>query len=384
MAIPTSIPCHICSGSLREWDAYGSLARVTSDCKAWPAGGRLGACLRCGTVQKVVDDRWQDEIERIYAAYTIYFQAGGAEQTVFVGNGAPPVLRSDRLVAELTRHAVLPAQGRLLDVGCGNGAFLRAFSAARSDWTLRGTELSDTNRSVIEAIPGVEALHTGALEDTPGLFSLISLIHVLEHIRDPRALLATVATKLAPGGVLFVEVPNAARNPFDLLIADHATHFTPESVTALLEDAGFAVTMCSTDWVTKEISLIGTRADGQTEAVRRPSPDAGFGLEWLLRVRDAARRAQTEAAARPFGIFGSSIAATWLAQEVGGAMAFFADEDPARRGGTFMGRPILTPSEVPDGAVVFVGIGGGTAADIASRLVRERPSVTWIPSPPLA
>ena len=59
---------------------------------------------------------------------------------------------------------------------------------------------------------------------------------------------------------------------------------------------------------------------------------------------------------------GSSIAAAWLAQEVGG-VAFFADEDESRHGNALMDRPILSLAEVPRGATVFIPM---------SRMVAER------------
>ena len=91
--------CHVClKGRLRELSGYPLLTRVTSDCKPWPAGGRLGVCARCGSVQKYVDEQWQSEIAKIYSDYTIYFQAGGAEQAVFLGDAAAPVTRSEWLV----------------------------------------------------------------------------------------------------------------------------------------------------------------------------------------------------------------------------------------------------------------------------------------------
>lgn len=376
--------CHICvTGDVRELPQYALLARVTSDFKSWPAGGRLGVCAYCGSVQKFVDEQWKSEIASIYADYTIYFQAGGAEQAVFLGDTAQPVTRSEWLVQQVIAHASLPATGRLLDIGCGNGALLRAFSRAMPGWTLAGTELSDATRAMVERVPRVEALYTGPLQETPGQFDMISLVHVLEHISHPLELLAAVAGKLKPGGILFIEIPDAERNPFDLLIADHVSHFTPATVTALLEAAGYSIAKLSQSWVVKEISAVATYAGNHAGHVVQPSRGATAGLDWLLAASAAARRARAEAAGRPFGLFGSSIAATWLANEVECGMEFFVDEDPSRQGQQFMGRSILGPSQVPSGSVVFVGVGGGMAEHVARRLSRNAPSVSWIPAPPL-
>ena len=376
--------CHVCTtGEVRELPGYASLPRVTSDCKPWPPGGQLGVCERCGSVQKIIDQQWRADIARIYQDYTIYFQASGAEQAVFVGDAAQLMSRSDRLVSQVIAHVQLPATGRLLDIGCGNGAFLGAFSNAMAEWTLAGTELSDTNKATVEAIRGVEALYTCGLEETPGCFGMISLVHVLEHIAGPAELLRIVAAKLQPGGTLFVEVPNAARNPFDLMIADHATHFTAASLTMLLESAGFSITTLSEEWVSKEISVIATKSPVSSTATGAANDAATNSLEWLVATRAAARALRARANGKPFGLFGSSIAATWLAQGVDRGMDFFVDEDVHRHGVHFFDRPVLSPDDVPAGGVVFVGIGGGAAERVAVRLSRTHPAVSWMAAPPL-
>ena len=304
-------------------------------------------------------------------------------KAVFLGDAAAPVTRSEWLVQQVVGHAALPATGRLLDVGCGNGAFLRAFSKAMPGWRLAGTELSEATRAIVERIPRVEAFYTGALQETPGQFDMISLVHVLEHISHPLELLATVSGKLKPGGFVFIEVPDAERNPFDLLIVDHVSHFTRTTLTDLFEAAGYSIAASSQSWVAKEISAVITHVGNHVDSGVHPSADLTAGLEWLRTARTAAGCARAEADGRPFGIFGSSVAATWLAHEVDCAMHFFVDEDPNRQGRHFMGRRVLSPSQVPAGSVVFVGIGGGVAEDVAWRLSQTTPSVSWIPTPPL-
>jgi SAM-dependent methyltransferase len=377
------LTCHLClAGEVRELPEYASLTRVTSDCKPWPAGGHLGVCARCGTVQKFVDAQWTSEIRRIYSDYTIYFQAGGAEQAVFLGDTAEPTTRSQWLVDNVIRLAKLGPTGRLLDIGCGNGAFLQAFSNAMPGWRLVGTELSDSTRAMVEKIPGVEMLHTAALTDVPGRFDVIALVHVLEHIARPLDLLATAREKLNPGGVLFVQVPDGGKNAFDLLIADHVSHFTPHTARALLDRAGYQVFTNGQPWVAKEISMLASFAGETSEPVPpRAERDVERVIDWLLETRAAAWRTRDENRGQ-FGLFGSSIAATWLAHELACGVAFFVDEDPSRHHQRFMGQIVLAPGEVPAGSSVYVGIGGGVAEQVAGRLSKSYPMVRWVPSPP--
>jgi hypothetical protein len=81
-------------------------------------------------------------------------------------------------------------------------------------------------------------------------------------------------------------------------------------------------------------------------------------------VADHARRCHSQ---QPLGIFGTSIAGAWLFGELGGAVRFFVDEDPARVGGTYMGLPIYHPLAVPAGSHVFIGLAPGVAEQVAFR-----------------
>lgn len=247
MPTQDTMTCGICGlGLLEELQGYRSMRRVTSDCRPWPAGGRLGLCNSCGAVQKPADDAFIAEIEDIYRSYAIYHQGGGAEQAVFEqavfeqATGSP-LARSAQLLKAFTASTALNAKGRMLDVGCGNGAMLKAFGDVAPSWMKAGTEFDAKYCREIEAIPRTEPLHVGGLEGVQGVFDLVTMIHVLEHVLDPLDALRTIRGKLKPDGVLLVEVPNHQKNPFELLIADHRTHFSTNSLARLLRLSGYDV-----------------------------------------------------------------------------------------------------------------------------------------------
>ncbi len=365
--------CVCCWTALSEVIAYRSFRRVTSDCRPWPAGGRLAVCARCGCVQGIPDETFVREINAIYTSYAIYHQSQGEEQTAFdtcTGAAAP---RSRRLLSRFLERVKLPMTGRMLDVGCGNGATLKAFSHIRPAWSLVGTELNEKYRSDVEAIAGQDGFYTSALEAVPGDFDLISMIHVIEHVVNPLELLKGLRSKLRPGARLLVEVPSYRQNPFELLIADHRTHFDAPSLSLLLERAGYAVEVVAEDWVAKELSVVGrVNGGGTTSSARSTSASVDCGslepkLLWLASVVAAWR---SLAASRPIGIFGTSIAATWLASELEGAAAFFVDEDEARIGKQFMRRPILHPRQLIEGSEVFLALPTNLAESVAHRLQR--------------
>ena len=89
-------------------------------------------------------------------------------------------------------------------------------------------------------------------------------------------------------------------------------------------------------------------------------------IRWLQRQIAVARRLSADS--RSFGIFGSSMAASWLAGEVGARFDFFLDEDRRRLGKTHMGRPIVGVDSIPAGAAIFIPLAPNVAAKVAARL----------------
>lgn len=346
---------------------FSQLRRVTSDCRPWSAGGRLGACEACATVQTGVDAQWQAECRDIYQSYAIYAQGGGAEQRVFDSSSGASASRSDQLLERLVEVADISGQGRLIDIGCGNGGFLRSFSRRHPGWRLSGSEFDEKHRASIERIPGFENFHSGDVKDLPGEFDIVSLIHVLEHIEAPRKFLESARSKLKPGGLLIVELPAFRQNPFELLIADHATHFEPVTIEKLLADAGFRSLHVTGEWIPKELSVVARALPPIAERMPPAQEDhLRAALRWLDAVRcDALNVAQRSPR---FGIFGTSIAATWLFSELEGKAGFFVDEDRDRVGGKHLDLPIYQASDVPDDSDVYVVLPPKISTMVAARL----------------
>lgn len=360
--------CLVCASSaLEPIESFSALPRVTSDCKPWPAGGQLAVCGACGMIQKLPTAAWFAEIGRIYGAYEIYHLSKGVEQPVFSAIGAP-VPRSQVLVRfALDRFARHGAAGKLIDIGCGNGAAIADFSARLPGWTFDGHELSDHNLDRLRQIRGFRKLHLGSTAQVADRYDVVTLIHSLEHMAEPGNAVAEAVRLMTADGTLFIEVPNAEASHFDVLVADHLCHFTPSTLAGLAASRGIAIDVLRTDVVPKEVSLIGRRGTGTSTAA---DPAAGRDLarrtvSWLESVLDAARAASRAA---NFGLFGSSVSAMWLYGALRERVAFFVDEDKARAGSAYEGRPVLPPAQIPDGATVFVPLVESVATPLLERL----------------
>lgn len=365
--------CKICGSPLSEVLGFSALPRVTSDCKPWPPGGRLSVCTGCGAVQKYDDDAWQSEAQAIYRDYEIYHQSAGKEQGVFDPATGAPSPRSERVARHLDTRLGLPEAGSLLDVGCGSGVTLTAFSRVKQGWALYGYDLDERRLPLLGALANFRRLYTGDSADIPGEYSVVSLIHATEHIPDPLAALRALAPRLQRDGRLLIQVPNYLLNPFDLAVADHLLHFSLATLVKLVETAGYPVELASDSVVPKELTLTalrpGTAPAAAPAAARDESPAAILQratrqVAWLQAVITRARELAAEG---PLGIFGTSIAGAWIYGALGDEIAFFVDEDPNRVGRSFMGRPVKALADVDEKAAVYIPLAPTVAQNIWER-----------------
>jgi 2-polyprenyl-3-methyl-5-hydroxy-6-metoxy-1,4-benzoquinol methylase len=138
--------------------------------------------------------------------------------------------------------------GRILDVGCGAGFFLRALDPASFD--RYGVEISPQAAKSAERSLGPGGVFTGTLIDagfSESTFDVVTLWSTLEHTDQPRANLIEVRRILKPGGTLIVQMPNIASLQarlfrgkwFALDAPRHRYHFSPDTLAALLAATGF-------------------------------------------------------------------------------------------------------------------------------------------------
>ena len=118
---------------------------------------------------------------------------------------APPIrLKRDRMARQL----LLERRGvRLLDIGCGNGAFVGL--ALKWGWDAEGLE-PDPDAASAGRAKGLP-ITMGSLPNTDyaeASFAAVTMSHSIEHLHDPIACLREVRRILQPGGVLWIATPN--------------------------------------------------------------------------------------------------------------------------------------------------------------------------------
>ena len=143
-----------------------------------------------------------------------------------------------------------PEPGRVLDVGCNAGELLELFRDA--GWSVAGVEASPGPAAYARKKLGAPIWQGSAEDVIPEgeTFDLITMTHVLEHVKRPGALLDRLRRALRPGGAILIEVPNADDALLDLFggyyrplcPGDHVSFFDEPSLRRLLGERGFSVT----------------------------------------------------------------------------------------------------------------------------------------------
>jgi 2-polyprenyl-3-methyl-5-hydroxy-6-metoxy-1,4-benzoquinol methylase len=185
------------------------------------------------------------------------------------------VERFGRERIRLMSGQVRAAAPRYLDVGCSTGFVVEA--ARDAGWRATGIDL---NPSAVEfgRSRGLD-VRAVALEDAgfaPGSFDAVSLFDVLEHLLDPVRTLRACIDLLAPGGIVFLYVPNydsasrmlMGRDAHFIWPTHHLNYYTPATLRDLMARQGLQTEYVATEgldivdylWYRREVQ--GQHDDG--------------------------------------------------------------------------------------------------------------------------
>jgi len=137
----------------------------------------------------------------------------------------------------------------LLDVGCGGGTLLgllkqRGFRAMGVDFSPEAAKVAEEENGVRVV---VGSLGEAAFPDQS--FDIVTLFHVMEHVTNPRDVLAEVLRILRPNGAIVLQVPNIDSWQFRLFgakwygldIPRHVIDYSRDAILKLLVNAGFVI-----------------------------------------------------------------------------------------------------------------------------------------------
>lgn len=236
------ISCPVCGGT-RRVKIYDATLPPDSDKSSKPpppysAHYQINRCAGCGLV-------YSSPIMDAEGVTILYRDA--SETNVLPGEER----NVERTMEGYYRLAAphLPGRQRILDVGCDMGFLLKA--AEKDGFAeLYGVEPNPIARALAEQIPGAQISHRfyESADYPPDYFDLLTLIHVLDHLVDPRITLASVRRNLRPGGITVAVVHNLRSmlgrvlgERFPVFNLYHHFFFDKSSLSELFRRHGFEV-----------------------------------------------------------------------------------------------------------------------------------------------
>ncbi|MDP2209410.1 MAG: class I SAM-dependent methyltransferase [Bacteroidota bacterium] len=228
--------CGICGSELRvpKFTAYDRNFNTT---------GRVFKIIECHTCGVSQTLPLPDLTELIQYYPHIYYPTGSTSEMYYKNH----IERFQ--VDKLKKIQTYSQTGRLLDIGCGVGHFIR--TALNQGYVAEGVEFSEAAAAVGREQWNLKIVSGDFLsnEFKPESFDIITLWQVLEHVRQPREVLLKIHNLLKPNGLLVIAVPNFAsiqaklfRNRwYHLDVPRHLFHYSPESLTNILDNCNFRV-----------------------------------------------------------------------------------------------------------------------------------------------
>ena len=259
---------------------------------------------------------------------------------------------------------------RLLDIGCGQGYFLRLLCALGVNHGI-GIDPATPESAWQQAgamggqIRLIQGEFDAANQDLPG--DKVICQHLLEHLPQPQALIDQIgqATCRANGHELLIEVPNGLFTLRDNgiwdLIHEHVSYFTPRSLVGLLKRSGYTVRFCRESYGRQFITALAqhnghaasgedTRHEGKGAIARLAhSFDQRFRThlrQWNLAIREWSARGRRLVL---WGAGSKGVSFVNLIDEPDRIIAL-VDQNPLKQGrfvpGT--GHVIVSPEELAD------------------------------------
>jgi SAM-dependent methyltransferase len=254
-----------------ELGPYLSLARDTEATGLIPSTRQFGRALadifRCGSCGHMQLDPMPDE-----AVLSAAYRQAASED--YVGEEAGQ-RRTARQALDQIEAQVSP-RGTLLDLGCWVG-FLLAEARDRG-WNTIGVEPSEFASAYARDCLGLTVLNDDlfSADLPPGAFDVVTLGDVIEHLTDPGDALQQIRGWLAPGGVLWMALPDAGSRIARTMgrrwwsvLPTHVQYFTRGSMATLLHRHGFELLGVTASPKTFSVGYYVGRFSGYSRTVGR-------------------------------------------------------------------------------------------------------------------
>lgn len=368
--------CSICTSEMGS-PCYESEHSLTSLCKIYPQPTVVRSCNACGHLQtQAIDDLagfYDDD-------YDILTRSEEEDQVYEVREGGP-LYRTEHQINVMLEKVSLRQKARLLDFGCAKGSVVRMLIQQRADIDPYLFDISDRYVDFWKTFTKLENCATYEIPSAwSGSFDLVTSFFSLEHIADPRAVLANIHHLLKSDGVLYGIVPNVLTNSADLIVIDHVNHFTKSSLRRALSIEGFDVIDIDEHAHRGAYIFMAKKSEIRRELVPDQTMDrdrdllevqklATFwkGAAAGIRSQEASLTATDPSAIYGAGFYGSFIYSALKHPE---RIECFIDQNQFLQGSSLADKPIIAPTKMPNHVHnVYVGLNPAYARSIIDSVI---------------
>jgi SAM-dependent methyltransferase len=243
------------------------------------------ACLGCGLLR---NDPIPSELElrQFYeTTYRMSYKGVREPKPKHVARGGCLAVARFRAL-----RGYLQGTGRVLDIGSGSGEWL--YLLKRNGIDAIGLDPDPSWAAFSRRELGID-ISAGTFNDArfpPQSFQMVTLFHVLEHLRDPVRAISQCLTWLTDKGHLIIEVPNLAsphQHPQKRFHPAHLFGFVPATLAFAARRAGGHPVEIRTDSFSRNITAVIRKSESAADAGRTsPGPSRQEVAEVLAAVKE--------------------------------------------------------------------------------------------------
>jgi len=328
------LKCLNCREKIVENIKYKKLIRVSSDSKFFKPDGKIACCIKCGLIQKVINKKYLSEIKKIYKNYEMYKITKGDDQRLSGGLET----RARRITKIIKKNLNLKKNGYLIDIGCGTGGFLKEFGNEFKAWQLYGYDINKKNHKHLKKIKNFIKLYTQKPNNT---FNLISIIHTFEHVTDHFSFFNFIKSISNKNSKIFIQIPNFKNSTYDILIADHVTHFDKRTILSTLKK--FLNIEYYSEEIDKEISIVGTIKNNFENKKKiissyyiKSKSKLNERIQYFFNLKKLLSNTKNK-----IYVYGTTIASSWITGNFRSKIKGYIEDDLRKINKTFYGKKIV-------------------------------------------
>jgi SAM-dependent methyltransferase len=358
----TRRPCPVCGK--RQAEILTTMRYAVPEGFPLPAESDIVSCLDCGMAYADTPGT-QADYNRYYTDFASYENPDGLGSGVKEGDARRLEENANWLAARIGAKDV-----RIIDIGCAQGGLLKAL-ARRGFSSLSGIDPSACCVEQIKTL-GFPAWQ-GHFDNLPSIsekYDFIISTQVLEHVLDTHGAFCALRKLLAPGGKIYIEVPDATcyRNekgtlPFHEINQEHINHFDITHMEILCAFHGFTVA----DVYKNQYDVLGVLlacGEGGTSSSCCQKDKTRLKQILFTYILESQQRMygfSEKIRGRSVALWGAGVWAQWLlAAPVweGAKIKAIVDRDPRKQGKRLAGYVIQSPEaglrHLPADALVVI------------------------------